>query len=57
MKFCIKKIYIILILAILIQPRVFARDNKDIYTRENISSYFSGIISAKNYNNKDAYKF
>ena len=57
MKFCIKKIYIILILAILIQPRVFARDNKDIYTRENISNYFSGIISAKNYNNKDAYKF
>jgi len=57
MKFCIKKIYIILILAILIQPRVFARDNKDIYTRENISNYFSGIISAKNYNNKDTYKF
>ena len=57
MKFCIKKIYIILIFAILIQPRVFARDNKDIYTRENISNYFSGIISAKNYNNKDTYKF
>ena len=57
MKFCIKKIYIILILAILIPPRVFAKDNKDIYTRENISNYFSGIISAKNYNNKETYKF
>ena len=57
MKFCIKKIYIILILAILIQPRVFARDNKDIYTRENISNYFLGIISAKKYDDENAHKY
>ena len=57
MKFMIKKIYIILLLIILIQPKVFSRDNKALYTEENISNYFSGIISAKNYNNKDAYKF
>ena len=57
MKFLIKKIYITLFLLILIQPKVFARDNKALYTSENISNYFLGIISAKNgYNNK-AHKY
>ena len=57
MKFLIKKIYITLFLLILIQPRVFAKDSKALYTSENISNYFSGIISAKNdYNNK-AHKY
>ena len=57
MKFMIKKIYIILLLIILIQPKVFSRDNKVLYTEENISNYFSGIISAKNYDNKEAHKY
>ena len=52
-----KKIYIILLLLILIQSKVFARDNKVLYTRENISNYFSGIVSAKNYDNHETYKY
>jgi len=57
MKFTIKKIYIILILLILIQSKVFSRDNKDPYTKENISNYFSGVVSAKNYKNESSYKY
>jgi len=57
MKFKLKKIYIILLLVILIQPKVFARDNKALYTRENISNYFLGIISAKNYDSEKTYKY
>ena len=57
MKFLIKKIYIILFLLILVQPRVFAKDNKILYTSENISNYFLGIVSAQNDHNKKAYKY
>ena len=57
MKFTFKKIYIILLLLILIQPKVFARDNKVLYTGENISNYFLGIISAKNYDDKNTHKY
>ena len=57
MKFVSKKIYIILLLVILIQSKVFARDNKFLYTRENISNYFSGIISAKNYDYNKTHKY
>ena len=57
MKFTFKKIYIILLLLILIQPKVFARDNKVLYTGENISNYFLGIISAKNYDAENAHKY
>jgi len=57
MKFTYKKIYIILLLLILIQSKVFARDNKVLYTRENISNYFLGIVSAKNYDNHEAHKY
>ena len=59
MKFLIKKIYIILFLLtiLLIETKVFARDNKIQYTRENISNYFLGIVSAnQDYNNK-AFKY
>ena len=55
MKFLIKKIYIILffLTIFLIQLEAFARDSKALYTRENISNYFLGIISANNnFNNK-----
>ena len=55
MKFLIKKIYIILFLLIifLIQPQAFSSDNKILYTKEDISNYFSGIISInQNYDNE-----
>ena len=55
MKFFTKKIYIILFLLsiLLIEPKVFAKDSKIQYTSENISNYFSGIISInQNHNNK-----
>ena len=57
MKFLIKKIYIILFLLILVQPRVFAKDNKILYTSENISNYFLGIVSAQNDYNEKAHKY
>ena len=58
MKFLIYKIYILLLLItiFLFQSEAFARDNKTQYTRENISSYFSGIISANKYYNNEAFK-
>ena len=55
MKFLIKKIYIILFLLIILLPesKLLAKDQKIQYTRENISNYFLGIISAnQDYNNK-----
>ena len=57
MKFLFNKIYIILILVILIQSKVFARDNKDLYSKENISNYFIGLVSVKNHEDKEAYKY
>ena len=59
MKFLIKKIYIILFLLIifLIQPQAFSSDNKILYTKEDISNYFLGLVSAnKDYNN-EAFKY
>ena len=58
MKFLIKKIYIILfLLAIfLIKTETSAKDSKIQYTRENISNYFSGIISANKNSNNRAFK-
>ena len=55
MKFLINKIYIILFLLtiFLFSQKFYAKDNKIQYTRENISNYFFGIISAnKDYNNE-----
>tara|TARA_B100000315_G_scaffold243168_1_gene266259 strand:- start:108 stop:1826 length:1719 start_codon:yes stop_codon:yes gene_type:complete len=55
MKFLIKKIYIILFLLsiLIIEPKVYAKESKIQYTRENISNYFSGIVSiSQNYNNE-----
>ena len=57
MKSIIKKIYIALLLLILLQPKLFARDSKVLYTGENISNYLSGIISSKNHNYKESYKY
>tara|TARA_Y100000590_G_scaffold466895_1_gene643795 strand:+ start:15 stop:1733 length:1719 start_codon:yes stop_codon:yes gene_type:complete len=59
MKFLIKKIYIILFLFILllIDSEVSARDNKIKYSRDNISNYFSGIISTNRDYNSEAFKY
>ena len=59
MKFLIKKIYIILffLTIFLIQLEAFARDSKAPYTRENISNYFLGIVSANNNFNKEALRY
>lgn len=55
MKFLIKKIYITIFLLsiLLIESMVFATENEIQYKREDISNYFSGIISInQNYNNE-----
>ena len=59
MKFLIKKIYIILffLTIFLIQLEAFARDSKVLYTKENISNYFLGIISANNNFNNKAFRY
>ena len=59
MKFLIKKIYIILLLLLilLVGSKVFAKESKIRYTKENISSYFSGVISANRSYNNEAFKY
>ncbi len=57
MKFIIKKIYILSLLLILLQPKTFARDSEILHTEENISNYLSGIISLKNHDYKESYKY
>ena len=55
MKFLIKKIYIVLFLVgiLLAETKVFAKSGNILYAREDISNYFSGIISAnQDYNNE-----
>jgi len=55
MKFLIKKNYIILLLFIIfsIVPATFAKDNTKEYSKETISNYFSGVVSAnQDYNNE-----
>ena len=54
-----KKIYIIVFLLSLIflQFKAFARDNNILYTRENISNYFLGVISASKDFDKEAFKY
>ena len=59
MKFLIKKIYIILFLLIisLIGSKLLAKESKIRYSKENISSYFSGIISLNQHDAYKAYKY
>ena len=59
MKFLIKKIYIILFLLtiLLFESKLFAKENKIRYSKENISSYFSGIVSVNQSNNKKAFVY
>ena len=49
MKFIIKKIYFVILLTAisLFYTSVFAKNSQIKYSRENISNYFSGIISSK----------
>ena len=59
MKFLNKKNYIILFLltVLLIESKVFAKENEIKYTKENISNYFSGIISANQDYNNEAFNY
>ena len=59
MKFLIKKIYnILFILSItLIASEIYAKESETQYTKENISNYFSGIVSANQNYNSDALKY
>ena len=59
MKFLDKKIYITLFLLIILlfECKVLAKDNEIQYTRENISNYFLGIISVNQDNNNEAFKY
>ena len=58
MKFLIKKIYIVffLFIILLLGPEALGKDNKILYTRENISNYFLGIISLNQGFNNEAFK-
>ena len=59
MKYIINKIYIILFLLaiLLIESKALAKKSEIKYTKENISHYFSGIISAnRDYNTEQAFK-
>ena len=58
MKFLIKKVNSILFLLtiLLIGTELFAKEARIQYTKENISNYFSGIVSInQNYNNEAFY--
>ncbi len=59
MKILIKKIHIILFLLILlsVDSKVFGKSDKTQYTRENISNYFLGIISANLDHNQKAFNY
>ena len=59
MKFFNKKIYIILFLLtiLLVGSELFAKGSKIRYTKENISSYFSGIISVNQSYNNEAFEY
>jgi len=58
MKLLIKKIYIILFFLTILfaESQVFSKDSKIQYTRENLSNYFSGIISVNKNHNDEAFK-
>ena len=60
MKLLIKKAYIIFFLLIIMlsESSVIARENNIQYNKKDISNYFSGIISInQDYNNKEAFKY
>jgi tetratricopeptide (TPR) repeat protein len=54
-----KKIYLILFFITILSfsSKIYAKDSKNEYFRENIVSYFSGTISFNNNNTKKAYEY
>ncbi len=54
-----KKIYLILFIITIFffSTKIFAKDSKNQYSRENIVSYFSGTISFDNNNTEKAYEY
>ena len=59
MKFLIKKIYITLFFftILLTETHVFSKDSKIQYKSENLSNYFSGIISLSRDHDEEAYQY
>ncbi len=57
MKFIIKKIFILVFLFFLVVSEAFARNSEVLYKGENISNYLSGIISLKNHDYDESYKY
>jgi len=59
MKYFIKNIYLILFLTIILVfgTKTFGKDSKVEYSRGDISNYFSGIISANQDHNNNAFKY
>ena len=59
MKFLFKKIYISIILSsiLMFNTNLFAKDNQILYSGENISNYFLGIMSANQDYNDMAFKY
>ena len=59
MKFLIKKNYIILLLTsiLLFENKVHGNETKIQYSRENISNYLLGIISADQYSDAKAFDY
>jgi len=59
MKYLIKKIYLVLFLVIFLpfSTESFASDNREVYSKNDISNYFSGIISAEQALNNNSFRF
>ena len=59
MKFLIKKFFIMLFLLSILQveQKVFAKENYIKYEKENISNYFSGLVSINQNFNKEAFEY
>ncbi len=59
MKYFIKKIYLILVFTfiLIINAPVFAKDAGFKYTKEDISNYFSGIVSLRQNNTTSGFKY
>ena len=59
MRYCIKNIYLILIIIISFSNanEAFTKESKIKYSKENISNYFSGILSSKYSHFDNDYKY
>ena len=59
MKYLLKKIYLILLLVAILSSgtAIIAKDNEIEYSREDISNYFSGIISANQDSSRIAFGY